>query len=298
MIKTVAVESRGGQPALVKAGVAGTPAGVLTEGELTDGLTVSRALKTLWAEHAVAGRRVSAGIGGESVYCQADVIASGRADEIDEYVKKRALQVTGLPADNLCLGHQPVESMIEGAVLWTACMPRQVDWMRETVSLAGKSPVMVTPQACALANVYSHAYQPSSQDAVLLLNIGARRLTMAVVRGWAVAFARDVSIGRDWGVDPATSTERMFASIDYNWEEIERRARPLGLSRILISGGAARRSDLVDRLLDHTGLHVDRLEPFRRIALPKGSTARQVAEEHALSLAVATGLALTGCEDL
>ncbi len=297
MMKTVALERRHGRLVLAKAAVAGTPAGVLTSGELTDGLTVSAALKALWNDHSITAKKVAAAIGGENVFCQADAVSSGGADDVEGFVRRRALQVSGLSADAICLGRQPVESMIEGAVLWSVCDARQVDWMRETISLAGKTAEIITPQAFALANIYSHGYRPSSQEAALLLNIGARRLTLAVVRGWAVAYARDAPIGRDWGSDAATVRERLFATLDYHWEEIERRARPLGLGRVLVSGGAARRSDLVDALLEHTGLHVAELEPFRRISLMKGSTAKQVADEHGPSLAIAAGLAVTSCED-
>lgn len=294
-IKTAALERRGDRLTLTRAGAAETPAGVFVSGEPTDGLTIARAVKALLSKCKIGGKRVAVGVGGDRVYCQADPIAADGAEPVDQLVRRRALQVSGLPPDAVVLGSQPVESMIEGSVLWTACAARQVDWLRETVSLSGRSPAWVTPQAFALANVYSHAYQPSSEDAVLLLNFGARRLTLAVMRGWAVAYGRDVSIGRDWDAAPGAGRDRLLATLDYYWEEIERRVRPIGLSRVLLSGGPASRPELVDALLEHTGVHVSELEPFRRITL---AGAKDVAEELGSSLAIAVGLALTSCEDL
>lgn len=295
-IKTVALERRGDRLSLARAGVAETPAGVFASGEPTDGIAISQALKALWSRSRITGKRVSVGVGGDRVYCQADPISADSEGEIEQSVRRRALQVSGLPPDAVVLGSQSVDAMIEDAVLWAACGVRQIDWLRETVSLAGKSLEWITPQAFGLGNVYSHSYQPAAHETALLLNFGARRLTLVVMRGWAVAYARDVSIGRNWDSAPGAGRDRLLATLDYYWEEIERRARPHGLSRVLLSGGPARRPELVDAMLEHTGVHVSELEPFRRIAA--GGEAKDAVEEHRSSLAVAVGLALTSCEDL
>jgi len=296
MVKAVAVERRKGELTLAKAAVAATPVGVLTDGEFTDGITVSKTLRALWKDYGISTKRVGAAVSGANVYCRAELI-SGSDDEIAEAVRRSAERITQLQADELALGRQPIRDMVEGAVLWTACPIRQVEWMCETLSLSGRNAVAVEPQACALANAYSYNYQPTRNDAALLLHAGARRLSVVVTRGWAVAWSGHIALSNSWGADPAAARKKISEAVEQHWSEWSEYARPIGLERVFVSGGPARGGELVQALGPQIGLQVEELDPFKRIRLMKGSTAHKVAEEHGSTLAVAAGLSLAAFED-
>lgn len=298
MVKAVVLQRRHGRIALKHAAMAGTPAGVLTEGALTDGITVARALKSLFSDYGISERRVATAVGGEKVWCQSDRATSGSGD-LEAFVRGRAGSVSGLPAESMVCDFQPVESAIEGSVFWVCCSAEQVDWIREAVFLAGKAPAVVDPQACALANAYSFNYQPKPSESALLINIGARNLTIALMRGWAIAYAREHVIAKDW-LSPGSDEllARVLRGLDSHWDALHERADPHLLEKLYVAGGAARASGLLQALQERTGLHADELDPFHRISYSPGSAAGRIVGEHGPTLAIGVGLALRSFEDL
>jgi type IV pilus assembly protein PilM len=293
-LKAVELEQDGAEVALLSAAVAGTPAGALTEGALTDGIAVASGLKSMLAEGEVRTRNAAAGVGGDRVHCQSDV---ARGSDLEAFVREKAAATVGYSLDNACLGWQPVESMIEGSVLWTAAPVDQVDWARATASLAGRSARWIAPQVCALANVYAYGYEPSGRNAVLLLHVGARRLIVASFRGWAVAYSRDLSLTRQQSLSEAELPRRVIEAIEPFLDPLTASVRPYELELILLSGGPARSEALQAALRERAGIEVDVLDPFRKIGYSPSSQLGKVVAEHGPELAVAAGLALTGLEN-
>jgi len=297
MIKAVVLERRDDRVSLKRAALAGTPAGVLTAGALTDGITIARSLKSLCLDNEIKEKSFSVAVGGEKVICQADRSAMGGGDGVDDAIRELAAKQLSYPISAACLGWQPVELMIEGAVLWTATPVEQVDWLREAVSLAGKRAVYVTPQACALANAYSYSASPSANQTVLLLNMGARCLTLALMRGWAIAYARDVVVTRERidAKDPLTT--RVIRALDAHKEQIVERARPHHVEKIVIAGGASHSKEVCQALAERFDVPVAELRPLERVDYTVDSPAGRIVEEHGPALAIATGLALSALGD-
>ena len=289
-LKAVELRRDGEAVSLLNAGVAGTPAGSLTEGALTDGIAVAGGLKALLTEKQIRTRKAAAGVGGDRVHCQSDVV---RGNDPEAFVKSKAEQALSYSLDGACLGWQPVESMIDGAVLWTAAPVEQVDWARETASLAGRTARWIAPQVCALANVYAYGYEPSARNSVLMLHVGARRLIVASLRGWAVAFSRDLSLARNDPIAEAELPGRVIEAIEPYLDPLTASVRPYDLELILLSGGAARCEGLAAALRERAGIEVDTLDPFRKIGYSSASKVDKAVAEHGPCLTVAAGLALT-----
>jgi Tfp pilus assembly PilM family ATPase len=290
-MKAVELERRDGRVTLRSAAVAGTPAGSLTEGALTDGLAVAGGLKTMLSAGNMRTRNAAACVGGDRVVCQSDL---ARGSDLGAFVREKAAGSVGYALDAACLGWQPVESMIEGSVLWTAAPVEQVDWVRATTALAGKPPRLVLPQACALANIYSYSYEPSSRNAVLLVHVGARRLLVAALRGWAVSYSCDVAMTRHRSMTETELPHRVIEAMEPYLEPLTAGVRPYEIELILLSGGAGRSEGLRAALRERSGVEVDTLDPFRKIGYAPSSDAGRMVAEHGPGMAVAAGLALTG----
>ncbi|MCB1022635.1 MAG: pilus assembly protein PilM [Bryobacterales bacterium] len=271
--------------------VAATPAGALTEGALTDGLAVAEGLKAMLSQGKIRTRNAAAGVGGDRVVCRSD---RPRGSEIDAFVRAQAAGAVQYALDAACLGWQPVESMIEGSVMWTAAPVEQVDWVRATAGLAGRAPNLVTPQACAIANIYGHGYEPSGRNAVLILHIGARRMLAMAMRGWAVAHSCDVALGRQRSVEGAELDRRVLEMLEPHLDALTASVRPHELELVLLSGGGAGSESLRQALRERSGVDVDRLDPFRKIGYSPESEAGKAARQYGPAMAVAAGLALTG----
>ena len=290
-MKAVELERDGDGVRLRSAFVAGTPAGSLTDGAITDGLAVAEGLKSMLRQGGMRSRNVAAGVGGDRVVCQSDF---ARSADLDALVREKAAGAVDYALDAACVGWQPVESMIEGSVLWTAAPVEKVDWVRATAALAGRAPRLVMPQACAIANIYGHGYEPSGCNAVLVLHVGARRMLAIAMRGWAVAFSCDVALSRRRSVDQADLPARVVAAMEPLLEQLTTSIRPHEFELVLLSGGAARSVGLRDALRERSGLEVDILDPFRKISYEPESESGRLASRQGPEMAVAAGLALTG----
>lgn len=296
MIKAVSLERRHGRLALRQAALAGTPPGVVTEGAMTDGVTVARSVKALCADYGIPERRIAAAVGGEKCVCQSDEAPSG--DDLAEFVRERAAAAVSYPVAAACCGYQVCDPAKPNEVLWVSTPSEVVDWMRETISLAGKRPAVVTPQACALANAYSYNHEPASTTTVLLVNVGSRVATVALVRGWTIRFARDAAIAREWPADERRLPDRVAGAIERYADVLRERARPYEIERLYVAGGAARSDELKRALGESTSLKIEELNPFRRVSYSADSAEGKAAVEHGPSLAIAAGLALEAFEDL
>lgn len=290
-IKAVELVRKDGEVELLNAAAAGTPAGALTQGALTDGIAVASGLKAMLAQNAIRTRSAAAGVGGDRVFCQSDV---ARDSDLEAFVRATASKVIPYSLEGACLGWQPVESMVEGAVLWTAAPVEEVDWMRATASLSGRAPKWICPQVCALANAYAYGYDPSGRNAVLLLHVGARRLLVAALRGWAIAYSRDLSLSRQRSISEQEAPQKVIQAIEPFLDSLTASVQPYDFELVLLSGGGARSEALKDALRERAGLEVDTLDAFRKIGYSPSSAAGKAVAEHGASLAVAAGLALTG----
>ncbi|WP_423790317.1 pilus assembly protein PilM, partial [Listeria monocytogenes] len=63
------------------------------------------------------------------------------------------------------------------------------------MQLAGKTPVIIDVDTFALQNCYEVNYNPSENDVVTLLNIGASTMNVNIVKGTRSLFTRDITVG-------------------------------------------------------------------------------------------------------
>ncbi len=291
MFKAVTLEKRHGGIALKQAALVGTPAGVLTAGALTDGISVARSLRVLCDDVGIKENRIAGAIGGERVVGQTDSLPSEYETAVEQFVERQAERVIQYPIESASWGYQEIANWGERKILWVASPAEQVDWLRESVGLSGKSAKVIQPQACALANVYCHNHEPSEGEFVLLLNVGARHMSLVLMSGDTMLYARDCAIAKDWlSAESDALSDRVWRSLAEHWDPIHERGAP-GLIRL--SGGAAASRELADNLPNLCGIPVDQLEPFKRVSFSPESDAGKVAAQHGSSLAIATGLALS-----
>jgi Tfp pilus assembly PilM family ATPase len=293
MIKVVALERRPEGVVLRQAALASTPPGVATEGVLTDGIAVARALKSLWNDYSLTDQRVAAAVSGERVFCQAEEADESERGDLPALAKARMAETITYPADSASSGYQEMA----GGFVWVAAPAESIDWIRETVRLSAKTPTLIQAQSCALANAYAFSYRPGAQDVVLLVHVGARRASLVLMRGEVPIYGRDVVINLSWPASGRSVPERVIGALDLHWDQIELRSRPAELSRILISGGPASAPEFKAAIQARTGKPVEELDAFLRVSYSPGAGPGRVVAEHRSSLAVAAGLALQGLEE-
>jgi type IV pilus assembly protein PilM len=197
--------------------------------------------------------------------------------------------------------------------------------------MAGKTPAIVDIDALALQNCYEYNYEPSPNQVVALLNLGASVMNINIVKGTTPLFPRDVSVGGH------QYTDSLQKELDLNFEDAEAlklgkkvgtvsedaktpilqqvteiivleiqktfdffRASAAGehIEKILVAGGSSKVPGLLEALRQEFSMPVEILNPFQKIAHPASGSGMELIEGNAGQLAVAVGLALRSFEEL
>jgi type IV pilus assembly protein PilM len=300
LIKMVLLSQRHGSVALKQAVLGPTPSGAVTAGELTDSIKVANSIRKLCKDYHLGTRHVAVAVSGEKVYTQFEALPREFEEDVEGFLHESIMKVIPYPLDGAAFDYERLS--IEGigaGVFWASSAYEQVEWVREAVMLAGKTPSIVDAQACAVANAYTFNYQPPDHETAVLVQIGPRRMTVALVRGSMLLCSRDAMLSRDPSGSEADALPALAVrELDRRWDLLLQRAAPGKPQKLYVSGGAARSKPLQEALSERTGLPVDELKPFWRISYSPETEPGRVAEEHGATLSVAVGLALRGLEEL
>ncbi|HYP00325.1 MAG TPA: type IV pilus assembly protein PilM, partial [Pyrinomonadaceae bacterium] len=217
-------------------------------------------------------------------------------------------------------------------VLMAACKRDFVANIKQAIQLAGKLPAIIDVDAFALQNCYEVNYQPSPDQSVALLNIGASTMNINILHGVRSVFTRDVSVG---GNQYTALLQKELGLTFEQAESVKRgammpgEAEPRNLSdvletvsdilaleiqktfdfyratsddgegtvqKILVSGGGSKLPGLTEFLANRFGIPVEAFNPFRQIKVDARRFDPEYMREVVPELAVAVGLALRGVE--
>ncbi len=300
-IKAVLLHRPYGQITLKEAGIVPTPPEAVTNGTLTGGIEVASHIQRLLTAFRIRARQVAVAVGGDKSYCQCDSVSDKDGLGLDEMVRRAAAKALPYPVENALLDYQPMGADPDSApseVFWVGAAAEQVQWLRETVVLAGKNPALVDVQACALANAFAHGHEPDPNSPCVLLHVGASHMIVCLMLGRTLRFARHVSIAqRQMTIEPSSLSERVIAHADRFWEKLTKIAAPSPLQAIYLSGGAAGSNWLEEAVRARMGLSVHQLDPMRNISYSPSSDAGKLVVEHKDEMTLAIGLALRGFPD-
>jgi type IV pilus assembly protein PilM len=299
-IKAVLLTRERGQIRLKLAAVTPTPPEALTAGRITNGLLVAETIRSLCRDRHLRARKVAVAVCGDKVYSQFEQLPAGFHQEPRDLIEDAMMKVIPYAIGDAAFDYQHVvDQQGQGAgLLWVSTTVEQVEWLRETVTLAGKTPAVIDVQACALANAYSVNYRPAPSDTVILLHVGLRQMTVALVRGDVLLFSRDALLREHAAADNGALDELILAELDRRWAPLGKRAGRIAPQRIYVSGGGCLSPQLRESLHNETGLPVEELNPFRSISFSPSSDNGRAVEQQASTLAIAVGLALRSFEGL
>ena len=302
MIKAVVLKRRKGGIAVSRVAYTGTPREALTNGELTDSIIISDRLRSLFSDYSIRTRRVALATGGERTLCQTEKLGWTSQEERLALIEQSAASTIPYPIAGAAIAFEEFEPSGEqdGLLFWASAPVDRVDWLRETVVLAGRLPTIVDNEACALANAVLYNYEPDPGSASLLLHVGARHIVVGLLRGNRLDFARNTRIARQrpGGRPIAPLADRVILSLEQFSDTLSQRAKPLHLKQAYLSGGPTEIMQIGDLLHSRLGLLVTKVDPFRRIAHPSEPEFVELIEDAASTFTVAVGLALRAFEEL
>ncbi len=331
-IKLVEFSGAGPSRKLRKIGRALLPPGAIVDGSIKDGNLVEDALRGLLANVQPKVKRASTSISGYSVivkrihvpYITEKEIEDNLLIEAEKYVPFEIEDVyidfSILPADK----ENP-----EGADIFLVAAKREiVDTYAGLLEAVGLTPAVIDVDAFALVNSFESAFGDVSEPAVLV-DIGANKTNLNIIRDGMPVFARDMAIGGEQlteAIQEATGLNRDDAEIakiagtedavlsgeirqvvvemvDLWLEEIKKAlaffrstAKPEEYpEHVFLSGGCALLADIDKYFFKGLELETTKLNPFLNVSYSKDIDLEYL-NTVASQMAIANGLAMRSAE--
>jgi len=320
-------ENRRGERTLTRFAYHPLPPEAIVDGQVMDPGAVIEGLEKVF--HKAKSRNVAMRASGHSVIIKKITMPLMTAQELEEQIVWEAEQHIPFDLQEVHIDHQvlrrrPDQGQME--VLLVAAKRDEVADLTHLALEARLKPMVVDLDAFAVQNVYEAAFgEPSAQDTIVLVHVGASLTTINIVSEGSTAFTRDIASGGNLvteeirrelnisreeaeaykcggegrGIVPKEVPEITDRVVDQLADEVQRSldfylatTGDRDFSRICVSGGTANLRSLLTSLHRKTRIPVDLLAPTK-VAPPDPKLVDPVSLEGRTAQAVvAMGLAL------
>ena len=313
--------------AIVTLGSTVLPEGAVDDGTLNDSEVVSKAIADLFNNLKIKNRTVGFSISGYSVIVKKVNLAVMEGAKLEEHIMAEAEQYIPFDIDDVYLDFQDLKTNSKEGdrtdVMLVAAKKEIVDDYLEMLRSINLNPVIVDVDGFALENSYEHNYRINEN--VGLIDIGAAKMNINIISQGISVVARDIIVGS------RQLTEQIMNVFDVEFEEAEaiklgflpseeKRREVEGifsttctqwvleikkaidlyhsnhpdqpLNRLILSGGGAKVTGLLEFLAQETEIPVELFNPFLKME----SNPKKIDPAYLLSIgpemAIATGIAL------
>ncbi|MFC1885485.1 type IV pilus assembly protein PilM [Thermodesulfobacteriota bacterium] len=326
------VEGKGGH-FLNRFGIIDIPPGSIEEGAIKDPETISGSIRELFKSNGITDQNVAISIGGYSVIVKKISVQNMSEDQLQDTIQFEAEQYIPFDISDVNLDFQ-ILGEAEGnpnqmGVILVAAKKDIIDEYVSLVQMAGLNPCIIDVDAFALQNIFELSYAPEDEN-VALVDIGASKTSLNILKGISSLFMRDVSLGC------GQINQKIMSLIDCSFEEAEnlksgsgtgklsesklveiissvvadwcmevRRALDFFYStypddqidRIMLSGGGANIKEFRDLLSEETSAEVEAINPFAGFEVDKKLQKSGLLTKVAPQAAICMGLAIRKVDD-
>jgi type IV pilus assembly protein PilM len=305
---------------------------------VADGLILNKprlvsAIKSLLGQAGVKKADVVMGLSGQSsVISRVIKVPSITEEELSLNIKYEAEQyipfdIKDVNIDFEILGSDREEPGMMNVMLVAAKSSVMNDYA-DVAEQAGLTPVIIDVDCFAVANMYEANYGSAGRGAVALVNIGACKTHISVIKNGQPVFTRDTAVGSNAHTDSIERTlnvskekaeriklgepsegvskevvsgivektsDEIYAEIYRSFEYYKSGSGDEEISRIIVSGGGALIGGFTSMMSERLGIPAETADVFRKIGLPD-KLAAQVGSVAPIA-AAAVGLAMRSAED-
>jgi type IV pilus assembly protein PilM len=325
-IKVAEVEGKKKSWHLKKLGVIDIAPGVIEEGVVRNRDAVTDAIRQLVKSQKIKEINTAISIGGYSTIVKNITVSKMEEAQLQETIYFEAEQyipfdINDVNIDFQILGENETNPNQMNVLLVAAKKDMVKDYV-ELVQMAGLTPCIVDVDAFALQNIYEINYK-NEEGVVALIDVGANKTTLNIVKGSFSAFNRDVSLGCHQinskvvslvgcSVEEAEQLYRVedesrsskevvqiISTVVTDWCTEIRRALDFFYStypddqirKIVLSGGGGNISKFRQLLSVETSSDVELIHPFEHISVD-GSLDPSFLEQIGPQAAICLGLAI------
>lgn len=331
-IKLVQLKEVKGRYVLQKCAVRALEPEVIVDGTVMDEGRVVAAIREVMTEQGIKNKHAAISISGHAVIVKKISLPPMPDNELAEQVKLAAEQYIPFDINEVNLDFHVLngaENSDDGdgqmSILLVAAKKDKVNELCELVKTAGLSPSVMDVDAFAIQNMHEVNYPVTKGDVTTIVNIGASVMNVNIVQNGASLFTRDIPLGgnryteaiqRELGLSfeeaeevkkserSSGSHEEVVRSVieNLNAEVASEIGRTIDyykstagdgdVERLLLCGGGAKASGLLEQLRDRMRVKVEMANPFQEIDCTSADVDPATLDEMSAVAAVGVGLAL------
>ncbi|MBW2194573.1 MAG: type IV pilus assembly protein PilM [Deltaproteobacteria bacterium] len=284
-------------------GMSDLPQGAIVEGRIKEPETVANTIKELVQSLKIKEQNVAISISGYSVIIKKIVVAKTSDEELSENIQYEAEQyipfnVEDVNIDFQILGDHELNPN-QMNVMLVAAKAEVINEYLDLLEMADLTPNIIDVDVFALEKVFENSYL-LEEKSVALVDIGANKLNVNIVKNNTSAFTRDVAIGGEEitreivnrfkcsfeeaeeiklgkATDkiPQKDLRNIMRSVVSNWCSEIRRVIDFYYStypdetikQILLSGGATQTPGFLENMAAETSSEVGFLDPFKGLEI-------------------------------
>jgi type IV pilus assembly protein PilM len=307
--------------------------GAIEEGNINDPETVAESIKQLFKSYNIKESNVAVSIGGYSVIVKKISVQTMDEEKLQETIHFEAEQYIPFDISDVNLDFQILGESESNPgqmdVFRVAARKEMVNDYINLVNLAGLNPCIVDVEAFALQNTFEANYDMQSENTALI-DIGASKTSLNILKGNSSLFMRDVSLGcgqinqkimsliecsfeeaeqLKYGDKPDRLTQEdlkgIVSSVVTDWCTEIRRALDFFYStypedqikRIILSGGGANIDEFRELLAAEASAEVESINPFKNVQIDKKNFDDAFIKQIAPQAAISMGLAMRKVDD-
>jgi type IV pilus assembly protein PilM len=326
------VESKKGLN-LKRFGVVDLAPGAIEDGAINDPESVAESIRQLFKAYNIKEQNVAISIGGYSVIVKKITVQTMDEQQLQETIHFEAEQyipfdISDVNIDFHILGESETNPS-QMNVFLVAAKKEMIDDYVNLVNLAGLNPCLIDVEAFALQNIFeaSHGFQ---NDNIALIDIGASKTSLNILKENSSVFMRDVSLGCsqinqkivslvDCSLEEAEQLKfgdksdrinpdelkGIVSSVVADWCTEIRRAIDFFYStypddqikRVYLSGGGANITEFRQLLASETSAEVETVNPFKNLYVDDDDFDPEYLRQIAPQAAISMGLALRKVDD-
>jgi type IV pilus assembly protein PilM len=318
---------------LTRFGIVDIAHGAIEEGTINDPETVAESIKQLFKSYNIKESNVAVSIGGYSVIVKKISVQTMDEEKLQETIHFEAEQYIPFDISDVNLDFQILGESESNPgqmnVFLVAAKKEMVNDYINLVNLAGLNPCIVDVEAFALQNTFEANYDMQSENTALI-DIGASKTSLNILKGNSSLFMRDVSLGcgqinqkimsliecsfeeaeqLKYGDKPDRLTQEdlkgIVSSVVTDWCTEIRRALDFFYStypedqikRIILSGGGANIDEFRELLATEASAEVESINPFKNFEIDKKNFDDAFIKQIAPQAAISMGLAMRKVDD-
>jgi type IV pilus assembly protein PilM len=318
---------------LQKFGMVDLAQGLIEEGRIKEPEVLADAIKGLVRDLKVKERNVATSVAGYSVIIKRITVGKMTDEELHDSIEYEAEQyipfdVQDVNIDFHVIGeHESNPNQMN--VMLVAAKKEIIDEYVDLLEMADLHPCVIDIDVFALERVFEDNYS-DEEGSIGLIDIGANKMNINVVKDYMSAFTREVTVGGEQIIQeiasrfdcsfeeaeaikvgeakdkvPEEQVREIIDSFTSGWCNEIRRAIDFyystyadeDITRIILSGGAAQTAGFSELLSNETSLDVQMCNPFSSININEKQNDMDYLQKIAPQAAICMGLASRRVDD-